>query len=263
MEVIVLGAHNLEGEKALHTCFLVDGVLAIDAGSLVRTLTLDQLGRIRAILLTHEHFDHCRDLPTLGLAILDSPSGIELVGLSQTLESVRRHLMDGAIYPDLTQGLNDAAPKYRLHPILPESLLKVLDYQVKAVPVIHPVPAVGYIVRSASGCIAYTGDTGGDLMPFLQDPLSPEMLFVDVTFPDRLEPRALLTGHLTPRRLGAQLRAARRLGLKLPAIVPVHLSTLHEQEIRRDLAAVGVEFGIALTPGREGAVFPDGRPRDD
>ena len=34
MQVRVLGAHNLETNETHHTCFLVDGVLAIDAGSI-------------------------------------------------------------------------------------------------------------------------------------------------------------------------------------------------------------------------------------
>ena len=42
MQVRVLGAHNLETIETHHTCFLVDGVLAIDAGSLVSTLGADE-----------------------------------------------------------------------------------------------------------------------------------------------------------------------------------------------------------------------------
>lgn len=263
MKVQVLGAHNLQTRKARHSCFLVDGVLGIDAGSLVSVLSEEELGRIQAILLTHEHFDHVRDLPTLGLAILDSPQTIEVWGLGETLESVRGHLMDGAVYPDLTRALNNAPAKYRFRPITRGASFQVLDYQVKAIATQHPVPAVGYIVKSASGgCVACTGDTGGDIAPFLQDQLSPQVLFVDVTFPDSLEARARLTGHLTPRLLGEQLRAARQQGIKLPRIVPVHLSVQAEAEIGRELAAVGAGLGIPLTPGRAGATFVDGRLRE-
>ena len=44
MHVRVLGAHNLETTKAHHTCFLIDGKIAIDAGSLVSTLGMDERG---------------------------------------------------------------------------------------------------------------------------------------------------------------------------------------------------------------------------
>ena len=45
MQVRVLGAHNLETDATHHTCFLVDGVLAIDAGSIATTLARD-VGRL-------------------------------------------------------------------------------------------------------------------------------------------------------------------------------------------------------------------------
>ncbi len=263
MEVFVLGAHNLEIGKARHTCFIIDGVLGIDAGSLVSALNADGLSRLRAILLTREHFDHTRDIPTLGLAVLDSPQVIEILGLGGTLESVRRHLMDGQLYPDLTKSLNNTPPKYRFLPIVPQSPFQVLDYQVKAIPMLHPVPAVGYIVKSSSGgCVAFSGDTGGELMSILQDQFFPQVLFVDVTFPNRLESRAKVTGHLTPELLGHQIRAALQRGVRLPTIVPVHLSAQYEQEVERDLSAIESELGIALKPGREGMVFANGRLKE-
>ena len=80
MRVRVLGAHNLETGRARHTCFLIDGVLAIDAGSLVSSLSLVEQGEIRALLITHQHFDHARDIPTLGLTTMGSPEPIHVYG---------------------------------------------------------------------------------------------------------------------------------------------------------------------------------------
>ena len=71
MQVRVLGAHNLETDSTHHTCFLVDGQLAIDAGSIASTLARDEQLLVRHVLLTHLHFDHTRDIPTLGLQTLD------------------------------------------------------------------------------------------------------------------------------------------------------------------------------------------------
>lgn len=264
MQVRVLGAHNLEDKESRHTCFLVDGVLGIDAGSLASALTPGEQRKVRALLLTHEHFDHTRDLPTLGLATLDAPRAIEVFALRETLESVRAHLMDDRVYPNLTKRLNDAPPKIRFRSITADSLFRAVGYQVKAVPASHPVPAVGYIVRSSTGdCIAYTGDTGGDLAPFFQDPLSPQVVFVDVTFSSSLESRAKLTGHLTPALLGGQIREALRTGTRLPRIVPVHVSVQHQAAVLRELSSVGAELGVDLTPAQAGAVFVNGRVGGD
>ena len=123
---------------------------------------------------------------------------------------------------------------------------------MKPVAASHPVPAVGYIVKSPSGgCVAYTGDTDGDLLPLLQDELEPEVVFVDVTYPDRLQWRAEVSGHLTPALLERQLGAALTDGVSLPRIVPVHLSLQERDEIHEELSAVARRLDVDLTPGYE------------
>ena len=255
MEIRLLGAHNLESRDTRHTCFLVDGILGLDAGSLVSALSSSEQAKVRALLLTHRHFDHTRDIPTLGLATLDDPQPIDVYALSETLEGVHTHLLDGDIYPDLTQGLNGAPPKYRFHPVKPWVPLRVLTYDVKPISVAHTVPGVGFIVKSDSGgCIAYTGDTGGDLRPFFQDELAPQVVFADVTFPDRLEQRAKVTGQLTPALLRHQLLEVLKDNGRLPRIIPVHISLVHRYEVAQELKSVGSELGVDLTPGYEDMV---------
>ena len=174
MQVRVLGAHNLPSRDSWrdsgtrHTCFLVDGVLGVDMGSLASALTPAEQGWVLAVLVTHRHFDHIRDVPSLALMTLDNPTTIDLYSLPETLEGIHAHLIDGDVYPDFTKQITDAPPKYRLQPVKPWEWIGVLDYQVKPIPQPHPVSSVGYIVRSNSGgTMAYTGDTGGDLSLFL------------------------------------------------------------------------------------------------
>ena len=252
MRVRVLGAHNLEAAGAKHTCFLIDGVLAIDAGSLASSLSLAEQCGIRVLLITHQHFDHCRDIPTLGLTTMGSPEPILVYGLAATLESVHAHFLDGLVYPDLTKKLNDTPPRFRSRDVEPGVAFETLGYTVKPVVASHPVPAVGYIVKSPSGrCVAYTGDTDGGLLPMLQDELAPEVVFVDVTYPNRLQWRAEVSGHLTPALLERELGAALRDDVRLPRIVPVHLSLQDQDEINEELLAVGKALDVGLTPGYE------------
>ena len=183
---------------------------------------------------------------------MGNPEPIHVYGLSATLESVHAHLLDGLVYPDLTRELNDTPPRFRPHSVEPDVAFETLGYTVKPVAASHTVPAVGYIVKSPSGgCVAYTGDTDGDLLPILRDELAPEVVFVDVTYPDRLQWRAEVSGHLTPSVLKRQLGAALKDGVTLPRIVPVHLSLHERDEIHEELSAVAKALGIDLTPGYE------------
>ncbi|MFQ6027137.1 MAG: MBL fold metallo-hydrolase [Dehalococcoidia bacterium] len=253
MEVRVLGAHKIETRTTRNTCFLIDGVLGLDAGSLSSALSLTEQAQVAALLLTHRHLDHTRDIPALGLATLDVPRTIDAYSLPETLDAVHDHLLNWDIYPDLTEPLNSEHPKFRFHPVQPEVTLQVLGYQVKAISVPHPAPCIGFIVKSEAGaCIAYTGDTGGNLLAFFQDSLNPQVLFVDVSFPNRLTGLAQRTGHLTPGLLREQLLEALGVDLRPPRMVAVHLSPAHQQELVDELAVLAEDLGIDLAPGHEG-----------
>ena len=256
MEIKVLGAHSLESRDTRHTCFLIDGALGLDAGSLASALSVEEQGQVSAVLLTHQHFDHIQDIPTLGLATLDLPKPIDVYGLPETLEAIREHLLNWSIYPDLTAEMNGQAPKYRFNPVAANEPFRVLGYQVKPIPVDHPVPSVGFIVKSDNGaCAAFSGDTQGELMGFFQDSLSPQVLFVDVTFPNRLSQIAQLTGHQTPWMLRAQLVAAQAANLQPPRLVAVHLAPNHREQLADELSDVAAELGVDLVPAHEGLVM--------
>lgn len=252
MQVRVLGAHNLETDSAHHTCFLIDGKLAIDAGSLVSTLGRDEQLRIEHVLLTHLHFDHTRDLPTLGLQTLDHPHTIDVHSLGVTLSTVNQQLMNGEFYPDLTAHLNETPPAFRFNEINHSAQRPLGGFDVMAVPAEHPVPTIGYIVKSDNLCVAYTGDTGGPLLPFMQQELKPDILYVDVTFPNDMRARAEVSMHLTPEMVRTRIMDAQNAGVTLPKIVPVHMSQQHQKQILIELAAIQTELGIDLEPGYEG-----------
>jgi len=250
MEVRILGAHNLEGQATRHTCFLIDDVLALDAGSLTSALTPGEQAQVSTVLVSHSHFDHVRDIPTLGLATLGEPGCTSVYGLPETLSAIHDNLLNWEIYPDFTQSINGAPPKFQFRPVQPMQVFPVLDYQVEPVPVLHPVPCVGYIVRSASGAsVAYTGDTAGCLRGFLVSTFQPSVLFVDVTFPNRQHDLAETTGHLTPDCLRVELLNVMAEGFTPPGIVAVHISPQHQDELARQLEDVSRDIGVQIDVG--------------
>ena len=256
MQIRVLGVHKLETARTKHTCFLIDGVLAVDAGSLASSLSLAELKQVRALLLTHQHFDHIRDVPTMGLATLGDQNTVDVYSIKETLDAVHRNLLNGNIYPDMTKSLGTEPPKFKYNPIQPESDFRVLDYTVKAICMPHAVPAVGYTVSTDAGdCFAYTGDTGdtgANLLPFLNSNAERHLLFLEVTFPDRLSDLAGLTGHLTPSSVRGQLQKALASGQNLPKMIAVHLDPEYQDELEEEISRLAADLQVDLTTGRHG-----------
>ena len=248
MKIRVLGAHNLETPHTRHTCFLIDDALAIDAGSLMSTLTADEKDRLRTILLTHRHFDHVRDLPSLGLQTMDNGLTIDLYALPDTLHAISTRLLDGLLYPNFTLRPTPDQPKYRPRPISPNRSVNILDFQVTPLSVPHGAPAVGFLVRKGPATAAFTGDTGGGLLPFLAHEPPPQLLFVEVTYSNDGEDRARASQHLTPSILQDELQSAQRHGLPLPPIVAVHRDPRHEPAIIQQLAALSQTLNTPITP---------------
>ena len=256
MKIRVIGAHNLETSRTRHTCFLVDEILAIDAGSLMTGLTDHEKDRLQAVLLTHRHFDHVRDLPSLGLQTMDNGATMDLFGLSDTLHAVSTRLMDGLLYPNFTLRPTPDRPKYRLHTITPNRPFIVASLEILPLPVPHGAPAVGYVVRKGDATAAFTGDTGGGLLPFLANTPPPQYLFVEVTFSNDGIDRARASQHLTPSILQDELEAARCQNLPLPHVVAVHRDPRHEQAIIAELAQLSQNLNVPITPATTNNQFP-------
>ncbi|TES84305.1 MBL fold metallo-hydrolase, partial [Candidatus Aerophobetes bacterium] len=58
-----LGTHNAESRNTRLVSFLIEDILAVDAGSLASELSFPEQEKIKAILLSHGHYDHIRGIP--------------------------------------------------------------------------------------------------------------------------------------------------------------------------------------------------------
>ena len=251
MELRVLGAHNQESRTTRLVSLLVDGVIALDAGALTSTLTLPEQRRIEALLLTHRHYDHIRDLPILALNTFDCGATLPVYAPDDAILHVQDRLMDGALYPAFTRRPTPEAPRLQLRTAWPLVEEHVSGYRVLPVAVPHRVPSLGYQVESPDGRrLFYSGDVTAGLSR-VWGALDPHLMAIEVTWPNRMEDRAL-GRHLTPALLRRELEAYLKQKGALPPILAVHLNPECEAEIRSELAEVARALHADITPAEEG-----------
>jgi len=253
MKIEMLGAHNTETDKARLPCLLVDGVIALDAGGLTASLPLERQRQIKAVLLTHHHFDHSKDLIMLCANGPQELASLEVFGLPATLEVVYHYLMDGQMYRDYTKWPSVESPRLMLRPVEPLKTFMIGNLEVTPVPVTHSVPSLGFLISAPDGkSFFYTGDTGPGLGHCWQA-ISPDLLFIEVTGLDRMrEEMAKLRGHLTPAMLVEELNEFRCIRSYLPRIIITHIPTVFEEEMRAELDAAGKQLEMELEVGYEG-----------
>ncbi|HEY41393.1 MAG TPA: MBL fold metallo-hydrolase [Dehalococcoidia bacterium] len=251
MDIILPGAHNLESCDTGFTCLVVDDVLAIDAGGLSTNLSFTAQQNLKAILLTHHHYDHIKDLPAIAMNFYVSGNTVSVYGTREVYNELTSHLFDGKLYPNFMERPPEK-PTVRFIEVEPYRSFKIDDYEVLPVPVKHGVPAVGYQITSPDGqAIFYTGDTGPSLEECWQH-VAPRLLIVEVTMPNELEEVAVEAGHLTPALLKQEMLVFQKHNGYLPRIVTVHMNPEMQEEIETQLQEVAEALGHPVTPGYEG-----------
>ena len=252
MEIQVLGAHLSELKGARLTSLLIDSALVVDAGGVTSALSLAEQKKIRAVLLTHHHFDHTRDLVTLAANTGYYWQGQLAVHAPRyTLDIVTKYLVDGTMYMNFLEYPSKEKPTLICEAIEPFGRQTIAGYDVLALPAKHSVPAVGYQIASADGkSMFYTGDTTVGISDCWQH-ISPQLLITEVAGPNEYGDWLKKVGHLCAAFLKDELTQFRRLKGYLPRVVIIHIGNVFEQRIKEEVAQVARELEADISLGCE------------
>jgi ribonuclease BN (tRNA processing enzyme) len=237
----VLGCHGGEQPKHRTTCFLVDGVLALDAGALCATLQLEDLLKVDNILVTHSHFDHVKDLPLMADLIVgrrDKP--VTVYGSFECTATLKKNMFNNRLWPDFTRIPTPKNPVVELKSFKPGAKFKIGKYSIQTIPVTHPVESCGFVVTNGTSSIAMSGDTGPTekLWKVLNRAKNLKALLLETSFPNKLQQLADISGHLTPQTLKTELTKFRRNGAD---VFLYHLKPAFVPQLKKELAELPVE----------------------
>ncbi len=251
MKIKFLGAHNTESEDTKLLSLLIDGILVLDAGGLTSSLSFSAQLKIKAILITHQHYDHIRDIPAIAMNFFLRQEVISIYSTAPVKEALLTHLLSGDLYPKFLEKPQEK-PTIKFHEVEPYQKMQIAGYSVLVVPVAHTGPAVGYQLTSALGkALFYTGDAGPGLDLCWQY-VSPQLLVIDVTASDRYLEFGRESRHLTPSLLREELASFQKLKGYLPRVVTVHMNPALEAEIGAELAVVAEELNCSIKLAYEG-----------
>lgn len=251
MEIKVLGAHNCESRHTRCTSLLIDDALALDAGGLTSSLSFKAQLKLKAVLLTHQHYDHTRDIPFLAMNFFLHGRTINVYATLPVYEVLSSNLLDGKLYPNFLE-TPQPKPTINFTIVEPLQVSQIAGYGVVPIPANHAVPAIGYQVTAPDGKrLFYSGDTGPGLSKCWQH-ISPQMLFVELTAPDKYKNFGKESGHLTPGLLKEELVSFRKIKGYLPPVVLVHMNPELEPEIAAEIAPLAQLLNTPITLAHEG-----------
>ena len=213
MELRVLGCSGGEADGERLTGLLVNGSVAIDAGSITAALTVAEQIAIQHVFLSHSHLDHICTLPFFTKNIFGHTHGaVEIHALSETLDVLRRHLFNDELWPDFSVIPSPNDPTIRYTEIEPERGYEVCGLTITPIRVNHLVPCVGFKVDDGRDAFVFTSDTAETDRVWEVANATPNLRLViaEASFPNEQAWLAEASKHLTPAKLGAELRKLKR-----------------------------------------------------
>ena len=240
MRVQILGSSTRDtAQRQYVSSYLINGTIAIDAGSLGFHGTPYEQERIRHVFLTHSHVDHTASLPIF-VENAWTPRGEcpRIYGSPESLDALQRYIFNDVMWPDFISLSKKMHPFLHLCPLDAEMPVEAGGLRISAVRVNHVVPTFGYVITAGETAVIVAGDTGPTerLWEVAHETPGLRAVFLEACFPNSLKRLAEESLHLTPDMFAKEVS-------KMPPgvrVVVTHIKVRYRDEIVRELHALGL-----------------------
>ena len=230
-------------------CFVVDDLIAFDAGSLAFSTSAKQKKQIRDVVLSHAHLDHIAGLPLYVddlFATIKRP--IQIHATAEVIEILERDIFNWSIYPRFSELRNDYGVVLEYRPFEIEKDFRVKHLSVKAIKVNHKVPSVGFVVSDGKSTFGLSNDTAviNRFWDVLNETEDLSAILVECAFPNELCELACNSHHLTPHALQKELKKFKR---DCPIYV-VNIKPMYVEQVTRQIRELEIENLHILDVGK-------------
>lgn len=237
MRVRVVPSTAGGGRLEYLTTFIINGEVAIDAGSLGFWGSPAAQAGVRHVFLSHTHADHVCSLPMFVTNTAGARPAPPIVhGSPDVLDSLARDIFNGRVWPDFLQLSAQGAPLLTLDATSSGVVREAGALRVTPIAVDHSIPTVSHIVDDGRAAVIISTDSGPTRSLWKAAARIPhlEAVFLGTSFPEEERDLAVVSGHLTPSLVERELA-------KMPAGVPVyavHIKPGHRRRVVRQLGAL-------------------------
>ena len=191
--------------------YLVNDAVALDAGCL-GLLPLETQQRIEHVFLSHSHLDHIATLAIfLDNVYRPGPQCPRIYALRETWEALGHYFFNDVVWPDLVRLSREEFPFVKFHELQPNTTVRAAGVRITPLPLNHVVPTCGFLVEDDVAAVALVSDTGptDDVWRILNGVPNLRGLFLEASFPNRMQWLADKTRHLTPRTFAEEIAKLR------------------------------------------------------
>ena len=239
-------------EGQLLSTYIVNQNVAIDAGSLGTMVPAVEQDRVSDIFLSHCHMDHVTSLPFF--LEQRSPASEVLPTIyahEACIDALQAHLFNDLIWPDLLRIEREEGVQFcRFEPIREGSSRTCHQVEITALTLSHTVPAYGFLVADSTAVVGFISDTEYSLSWVQALERLPHLtgLFLECTFPNRMQWLAEKSKHMIPRDIE---RFAHDWKGSMPRIIINHTKPNLLDEVRDELQAALGDVIEMVETGRQ------------
>jgi ribonuclease BN (tRNA processing enzyme) len=223
------------------SCFVIDDRVTIDAGSLAISTNAIQKKQIRDVILTHAHIDHIAGLPLfIDDLFADIVKPLEIYATKEVIHILKEDIFNWDVYPDFAELENENGVVLQYCPFEIGIPFLSEHLQVKAIPVNHKVPAVGFVISDGVSKFAISGDTAemNDFWNHINQEKKIDALLIECAFPNKLSDLARVSHHMTPQLLKKELGKFKH---KDCPIYVINMKPMYFQEIIDEINQLKIE----------------------
>ena len=213
------------------------------SGTMANLQQYISIADVDAMIITHEHADHCVDVYPLFYARYYNRMGDD--GMPLFIPKGFNERIVSLLSEESVEGFHIG---FDVREVTPDESFEIGPFQVSSHAMAHlGLPALGFRIEADGVSLAYTGDTG-PAPTVVELARGSDVFLAEATYQDR---DTLTPFHLSARQAGdvAQAAGARRLVL-------THLLPSHDKEVSRTEAAE--EYDGPIDVAIEGKTFEVG-----